>query len=143
MVQQINGTEIIRRECGNAQAILLKGHDSTGQEKQLAMTIYDGWKHIDWLESQGTNPESEKSIVVYATAEFEKHYGSYEPYVMISQVITKENHVEFTEEELFPIASVEYEDSTQTGAYGTVTLHMKDGSRKCVNFDGIEARLTL
>lgn len=138
-----NGTEIIRRECGNAQAIILKGYDSTGQKKQLAMTIYDGWKSVDWLESEGTNPESEKSIVVYATAEFVKQYGSYEPYVMISQVITKENHVEFTEEELFPIASVEYEDSTQTGAYGTVTLHMKDGSKKCVNFDGIEARLTL
>ena len=138
-----NGTEIIRKECGNAQAIILKGYDSTGQKKQLAMTIYDGWKSIDWLESQGTNPESEKSIVVYATAEFEKQYGSYEPYVMISQVITKENHVEFTEEELFPITSVEYEDSTQTGAYGTVKLHMKDGSCKCVNFDGIEARLML
>ena len=107
------------------------------------MTIYDGWKSIDWLESQGTNPESEKSIVVYATAEFEKQYGSYEPYVMISQVITKENHVEFTEEELFPITSVEYEDTTQTGAYGTVKLHMRDGSCKCVNFDGIEARLML
>lgn len=138
-----NGTEIIRKKCSNAQAIILKGKDSTGKEKQLAMTIYEGWKSIDLLESQGTNPESEKSIVVYATAEFEKHYGSYEPYTMISQVITKENHVDFTEEELFPIASVEYEDRLGTGAYGTVTLHMKDGSQKCVNFDGIEAKLML
>lgn len=138
-----NGTEIICKQCQNAQAIILKGTDSTGQKKQLAMTIYDGWKSIDFLESQGTNPESEKSVIVYATTEFQKQYGSYESYTMISQVITRENHVEFTEEELFPIASVEYEDSTGTGAYGTIALHMKDGSCKCVNFDGMEARLML
>ncbi len=138
-----NGTEIIRKESDTAKAIILKGRDFTGQEKQLAMTIYDGWNSIEWLESHGTNPDSEKSVVVYATADFKKHYGSYEPYMMISQVLTKESHEDFTEEELFPVQTVEYSDSTQTGAYGPVTLHMKNGSSKVVDFTEIEAGLIL
>jgi hypothetical protein len=62
---------------------------------------------------------------------------------MISQVITKESHEDFTEEELFPIKDIHYEDSAKTGAYGTVTVTLKDGNVKKVNFEEIEAGLTL
>ena len=138
-----NGTEVIRKECGYARAVILKGTDFCGNEKQLAMTIYDGWDSLELVYSTGTNPESAHSIVVYAVGDKKKHYGSYEFYTMISQVITKESHEDFTEEELFPIAGIQYEDSTKSGAYGTVTLAMKDGSVKKVNFEEIEAGLTL
>ena len=138
-----NGTEIIRRECDNAKAIILKGKDFGGNEKQLAMTIYDGWDDLALVRSTGTNPDSKNSIVVYAVTGKEKHYGAYEFYTMISQVITKESHEDFTEEELFPIAEIGYEDRTQTGAYGTVTLTMKDGTVKYVNFEEMEAGMTL
>lgn len=138
-----NGTEIIRKECGNTKAVILKGKDFCGNEKQLAMTIYDGWEELQLIHSTGTNPDSENSIVVYATGDKKKHYGAYEFYTMISQVITKESHEDFTEEELFPIADICYEDSTKTGAYGTVTLSLKDGTVKKVNFEEIEAGLTL
>ena len=67
----------------------------------------------------------------------------YEPYVMISQVITKENAEDFTDEELFPIRSISYEDMKKTGAYGTVTIELKDGTVRKVNFDGIEGHMTL
>ena len=138
-----NGTEIIRKTCGNAQAVILKGRDFTGQEKQLAMTIYDGWDKLEVMHSTGTNPDSEKSVVIYAVGEKKKQYGSYDPYTMISQVITKESHEDFTEEELFPIASVSYEDSTKSGAYGTITVTLKDGTVRNVNFDEIEAKLQI
>ena len=138
-----NGTEIIRKECGKAKAIILKGKDFCGKEKQLAMTIYDGWDDLELVYSTGTNPDSEHSIVVYAVTEKKKHYGSYEFYIMISQVITKESHEDFTEEELFPIADICYEDRTKSGAYGTVTVTLKDGSVKKVNFEEIEAGLML
>ncbi len=138
-----NGTEIIRRECGSAKAIILKGKDYCGNEKQLAMTIYDGWDTLELVRSTGTNPDSENSIVVYAVGDKKKHYGAYEFYTMISQVITKESHEDFTEKELFPIADICYEDSAKTGAYGTVTITLKDGTVKQVNFDEIEAGLTL
>ena len=136
-----NDTEIIKKECGNAKAIILKGKDFTGRDKQLAMTIYDGWDSIDYVESTGTNPDSEKSIVVYATRDKLSQYNAYEPYVMISQVITKESLEDFTEDEIFPVADIEYEDSTKSGAYGDTVLVMKDGSKKTVNFEGIEATL--
>ncbi len=138
-----NGTEIIKKESGNAKAIILKGKDFTGRKKMMAMTIYDGWKDIDYITSKDTNPDSEKSIVIYASCERTKQYDGYEPYVMISQVITKENHEDFSDEELFPIASVIYEDSAKTGAYGTTVIQMKDGSRKEINFEGIEGKLML
>ena len=138
-----NGTEILYKECGNAKAVILKGTNFTGREKQLAMTIYDGWDSLQVVHSQGTNPDSERSVIVYATAEKRKQYGADEFYVMISQTITKESHVDFTEEELFPIASIEYEDTYKTGAYGSITLQMKDGSRKVICFEEIESGLML
>ena len=87
---------------GYAKAIVLKGHDSTGKPKQLAMTIYDGWDALELLHSTGTNPDSEKSIVLYAKTARTKHYGN-EPHLLISQVITKESLEDFTKDEIFPI----------------------------------------
>ena len=126
-----------------AQAIVLKGKDSQGKERQMAMTVYDGWESLDVLTSEGTNPDSGRSLILYASSTFRKQYGGYEPYVMISQVITKESAEDFTEEELFPIRSVTYEDTKGTGAYGTVTVELKDGTVKKVNYDGIEGHMTL
>jgi hypothetical protein len=137
-----NGTEVIHKEMGNAKAIILKGHDFTGREKQLAMTVFDGFDEIDMINSKGTNPDSEKSIIVYGKLTRKKQYG-YEPYVMISQVITKESHEDFTEDELFPITSVEYTDAKKCGGYGPVTVNLKDGITKTIIFEGIEENLQL
>lgn len=137
-----NGTEIIKMENGRAKAIILKGHDFTGSEKQLAMTLYDGWDEISYLYSSGTNPDSLKSIIVYGSLTRMKQYG-YEPYVMISQVITKESLEDFTEDEIFPIASVEYSDQEKCGGYGPVSILLKDGSHKTIVYEGIEGNLQL
>ena len=126
-----------------AQAIILKGFDSQGRKKQLAMTIYDGWEELRYIKSSVTNPESEHSIIVYARTTRTKQYGSAEPYMLISQVITKESHEDFTKEELFPIHSIGYEDQMQTGGYGTVTIFLKDGTKRSINFEGIEGQLVL
>ena len=128
---------------GKAKAIILKGKDFTGKEKQLAMTIYDGWDSLAYVESTGTNPDSEKSIIAYAKADFEKQYDGHAPYVMISQVITKESHEDFAKEEIFPIQEIKYEDEKGNGAYGTTTIILKNGTVKTVNFEGIESRLSL
>ena len=70
----------------------------------MAMTIFDGWQELSLMRSRGTNPDSEKSLVLYASMERRKHYGGFEPYVLISQVITKESHEDFRQEELYPAA---------------------------------------
>lgn len=137
-----NGTEVFHKEKENAKAIILKGYDFKGREKQLAMTVFDGFDEIDMIHSKGTNPDSEKSIIVYGKLTRKKQYG-YEPYVMISQVITKESHEDFTEDELFPITSVEYTDAKKCGGYGPVTVNLKDGTNKTIIFEGIEENLQL
>lgn len=137
-----NGTEILEKTCGKAKAIILKGRDAIGKEKQMAMTIYDGWKDLKVLHSSGTNPDSEKSIIVYAETDRQKQYG-YEPYILISQVITRESLEDFTEEELFPIAEILYTDPENCGGYGPVTIRLKDGTERHIEFKGIEGKLML
>lgn len=138
-----NGTEITEKSCGSAKAVILKGRDFTGREKQLAMTVYGGWKALNVLHSSGTNPDSEKSVVIYASMERSEQYGGFEPYVLISQVLTKESHEDFTEEELFPVAEVSYTDAEGTGSFGPVAVRLKSGGVRNVDFDEIEGRLTL
>ncbi len=137
-----NGTTVSEKTCGNARAIILKGTDAPGNRKQLAMTIYDGWKQLGLLHSTGTNPDSERSLVLYAETDRQKQYG-YEPYVLISQVITKESHEDFTEEELFPIQEIRYTDPEGCGGYGPIEIHLRDGSVKRIEFEGMEGRLQL
>lgn len=138
-----NGTEITERECSEGKAIILKGRDSQGNEKQMAMTIYYGaWKDLRVLHSEETNPDSEKSIVLYAYEDRKKQYG-YEPYILLSQVLTRENHVDFTDEELFPAADIRYTDAENFGGYGPVTIRLKNGTEKTIEFEGIEGRLML
>lgn len=137
-----NGTEIIHREHGSAKAIILKGHDHTGREKQMAMTVFDGWDEISLIHSRGTNPDSESSIVIYGSLTRKKQYG-YEPYILISQVITKESLKDFSDDELFPISAVEYTDARRMGGYGKATIRLKNGAERVIQFEGIEGRLEL
>lgn len=138
-----NGTEIIRKNQNGAQAIILKGRDFTGREKQLAMTIYDGWQELDYKKSRGSNPDSEYSLLAYAKTTLQKQYGGHEPYVLISQVITKESLEDFTEEEIFPIAEVQYEDVLGNGCYGTIKVVLKNGTSREICFEGLEGKLIL
>ena len=135
--------KIIEKYKGNAKAIILKGTDSQGHRKQLAMTVYDGFDDLTVTKSRGTNPDSENSIVIYATAKRNKMYDATEPYVMISQVITLDNDREFTDAELFPIHDIIYEDEYRNGAYGTVTLRLKNGEDRVINYNKIERYMSL
>ena len=135
-------TEIIKKTSGKAKAIILKGYDSTGSEKQLAMTIYDGWDELSILHSEGTNPDSEMSLVIYAKTARSKQYGN-EPAVLISQTITKESHEDFDADELFPISQILYTDPDRTGCYGSVTIKLKNGEERVVDFYGTEGNMTL
>ena len=132
-----NGTEIIRLERDNAKAVILKGSDHTGMEKQMAMTIYDGWDDIDVVKSTGTNPDSLNSMIIYAKTKREQEY-KYAPYVMVSQVITKESREDFAEEEIFPVKEIIYEDTEGSGGYGDIRLVLKNGDGRVVNFDGLK-----
>lgn len=137
-----NGTEIIHKSSGKATAIILKGYDHMNREKQLAMTVYDGWEDIDVISSKNTNPDSENSLIIYAKTKRFKKYG-YDRYMLISQVITKESHRDFSDEELFPIKEILYTDEEKCGGYGPVVLKMQNGKEKIIDFDMIEGNLQL
>ena len=106
------------------------------------MIIYDGWDEISAVNSTGTNPDSEHSVVIYASLKREKQYG-YGPYVLISQVITKESYEDFSDDEIFPITAVGYTDKENCGGYGPITIMLKNGDKRIIDFDGIEGALEL
>lgn len=141
-----NGTRIVTKEQeyagGKAKAIILKGQDATGKPRQLAMTIYDGWDDIAYVESCGTNPDSEHSIIVYAKLA-RNNQNHYESSILISQVITKESQDDFTMDELFPIESVTYTDPQGFGGYGPVQVKLKDSNCRKIDFEAIEGQLML
>ena len=58
-------------------------------------------------------------------------------------MITKEDKTPFTEEEIFPIKQVRFEDEAGVGAFGTVQITFLDGSYRVFKFEGIEGRLSL
>ena len=51
----------------------------------------------------------------------------------------KNEDVNFWEEEIFPIKSIQYADELKTGAYGTTIIELETGESKYINFEGIEA----
>ena len=61
----------------------------------------------------------------------------------IRALLNELHREDFSEAELFPIERIEYEDGACVGAYGTTTIHLKSGEVRKVNFEGIEAGLSL
>ncbi|MCR5724707.1 MAG: DUF2264 domain-containing protein [Treponema sp.] len=138
-----NGTEVIQKREGDAQAVILKGSDSLGNAKQLAMTVYGSWDSLETCSSEDTNPESPHSLYVLARTSRHRQYDSTESYLLVSQVITKESPEDFTDEELFPLADLQCEDHMKTGGYGCVTLTLKTGVVKKIDFSKMEGLLQL
>lgn len=137
-----NGTEVIEKEKNGYKAIILKGHDHTGKDKQLAMTIFKGWDEISVISSTETNPDSEKSLVIVAKGSRKQQYA-YDQYYMVSQVLTKESLEDFTEDELFSIKSIVYTDPEGCGGYGPVRIKLTDNSEYVVDSYQIEGHMSL
>lgn len=137
-----NGTEIIKRTKADAQAVILKGYDSQGNKKQLAMTVFGDWDVPEIIKSEDINPDSKNSLVICARTRRVKQYG-YENYLLLSQVITRENHDDFTDDEIFPLAEIAAMDDKNFSAYGRTLLKLKDGNEKAIDFSGIEGDLQL
>lgn len=138
-----NGTEILECEKEGNKAFVLKGYDAAGRERQLAMTVFRGFMDIGCIASEGSNPDSGKSLVVYASADLHKQYGGCEPYVFISQTITKESHEDFSEEEIFPIQRIRFTDEAGCGTYGEIEIALKNGIIKRITYNAMEGRLSI
>ena len=108
----------------------------------MAMTVSGGWDDLSVERSSGTNPDTAESHIIFAHASRKKVF-SYDPYILISQVITKEGEEGFTEDEVFSIDKIRYSDNEKCGGYGPVSITMKNGTRYSIDFSGIDGRLML
>ena len=126
----------------DAQAVIMSGHGSDGKVRHMAMTIWGGWNDLSVEESHGTSADTEESFIIFAHAYREKVF-SYDPYILISQVITKEGDEGFSEDEIFSIAGISYTDRQNCGGYGPVSIKMKNGREYEVDFAGIEGKLSI
>ena len=50
---------------------------------------------------------------------------------------------DFTEEELFPIYQIQYTDKTGCGVTGPVKIVLKNGEKKVICFEGLEAKMMI
>lgn len=135
--------ETIQKKIRRAHAIILTGRDHMGHEKQMAMTIYSGFDTLRVIDSIGTNPDSERSKLILAEGQFCKHYDASEQHLYISQVITKESAEPFTEDELFPVKSINYSDPYGTGITGEISIQFKNGKERHICFDIMENNLCM
>ncbi len=130
-------------ERGNAKAIIIEGHGSDGEARHMAMTIFgNGWDGLSVERSSGTNPDTAESFIIFAHASRQKVFG-YDPYILISQVITKERDEGFDPDEIFSIGNISYSDKERCGGYGPVTIDMKSGQSYSIDFSKIEGTLLL
>lgn len=133
-------SETIKRD--GSQAVIMHGKGSDGKMRHIAMTVYSGWDELFVSRNEGLNPDTHQSFVIYAKTERKKVF-MYEPYVLISQVITKEGDEGFTDDEIFSISEIEYTDCEKCGGYGPVLIKMKSGKNYKIDFSGIEGNLQL
>lgn len=139
-----NGTDIQEQTGPHGEkAIILRGQDSLGKPRMLAMSILSGFENLETIHLLRTNPDSPKSLLLKASLRYQHHYDASEPHVLISQVLTSEEDSPFTDDELFPAERIEFTDSYHSGVSGTVEIFLRDGSCKVIDYRGIEANLQI
>lgn len=131
--------EVEERICNTtgAKAVIIKS-----SKGQIAMVNYGGFDRLMTVCREGVSPVSEKSCLIYGTSS-RKSYYEYQPYAMISVVLTKKDHSGWEEEELFPIEKIIYTDQEQCGGYGPIVLEMRDGRIMTINYEGMEGNLLI
>ncbi len=113
-----------------------------GEYGQIAMVFYAGFDKSCVVSRKGSNPAEGESRMIVGTSRRERYY-SYEPYVMITAILTRKDSGEWTDEELFPIKRLSFTDPQGCGGYGPVILEMKDGRTMIVDYEGLEGKLSL
>lgn len=131
--------EVERRLCETtgAEAVIMKSG-----EGQIAFVAYAGFDEIAVKMRSGVSPVTEESQMIYGISRRNKYY-EYQPYVMISAVLTKKDQTPWSEEELFPVRAIQYTDAQKCGGYGPVTVVCKDGRSVVVDYEGMEGELRI
>ncbi len=134
-------TETKEFKKDGATAIVIKGTDGHGRKISMAMTLFMGFDEINTVFSKGTNSDKKDSVIIYATAHRNAQYSAKEGHLLLSQIITRADGGDFTEDDLFPVKEIAWaNESDRVFEYPTVIL--KSGRKIRISFDSIESRLT-
>ena len=126
-----------KKEKNGAKAIIAKTKDL-----QVAMVTYRGFDLLAMKENFSKSPVTKKSILIYAESKRDKYY-EYKDYVLITAMLHKRDNTSWSDEELFPIEQITFEDKEQCGGYGKITISHNDGIETIIDYEGIEGNLKL
>jgi len=130
-------TSIEEREKDGVKAIIIKS-----AEQQLALVNYKGFDRIAYKERTGASPVTNRSILLYAESNRSSYY-EYKDYIMITAMLHKKDSQPWSDEELFPIETITFEDKEQCGGYGKVELKLRKGESFSIDYEGIEGVLKI
>lgn len=109
---------------------------------QLAMVTYRGWHHMDVVTNTKTNPVTDESTLIYANTKEEKLYGQ-SNYILITAMLHKTDDSDWTDDALYPVKDIIFENEKSGGNQGTITIILKNGKTYTVDFKGQEGRLSI
>ncbi|SCP97627.1 DUF2264 domain-containing protein [Anaerobium acetethylicum] len=125
------------REKDGIRAIIVKS-----DRHQLAIVNYRGFDCLGYEEASGRNPAAACSILPYAESRRDAYY-EYRDYVMITALLHKTSMEPWSDEDLFPISRIAFEDREQCGGYGKIVIETRDGQNRTVDFEGLEGRVSI
>jgi hypothetical protein len=133
--------EIREVRKGNDTAFVISGTDGHGRKISMAMTVFMGFDEMSTVTSKGTNPDRKDSVIIYATAHRNAQYSAKEGHLLLSQVITRADGKDFSEDDLFPVKEIIWANESDR-AFEYPTILFKNGRKVRISFDSIESRLT-
>lgn len=136
-VMDTENISIEEREKNGAKAIIAKT-----QDLQVAMVIYTGFDLLAVKENFSKNPVTDESILIYAESKRDNYY-EYRDYVLITAILHKRDNTFWSDEELFPIEQITFEDKEQCGGYGKITIKHSNGIETIIDYEGIEGSLKI
>ena len=135
--------------CVIPEAMVIRTTDAAGRVRQMAMTIYTGFKELEVIKSRGTNPVSEFSYIICAGGGLYRQYDASEEVIYISQVITATDD-DISEAMLFPIekivlhgASKDKRDNYITGSAGSIDICHRSGTCMSIDYSHIEGNMSM
>ncbi len=129
--------KIDKRSEGNAEAII-----ASTNGLQLAMVAYNGWDSIDVEKNTKKNPVTSESTLIFGNSKQTKLYGHGE-YILVTAMLHKTDDSNWTDEELYPVEEISFENKESGGNFGKIKVVMKDGKTFTVDFKGREGKLSI
>ena len=113
-----------------------KGITASIPGRSLALLAYGGWDTLTSFAHTGCNAESEESTVLYTHRRRTAKNPAME--LMITGMLHKTDHSEWSEEELSPVRKIEIIDVQPSGSVVGATITLSNGKTYEIDFDCVD-----